>query len=73
MNNVSYLNPQLQFERDVTLGVSPKCLTPYCGGNIYYEDGELKCLLCSTVYDKHGNEIKPEVRKGKVLSGGFRH
>ena len=70
-----HFRPDLQFERDVAMGVSPKCPKDGCGGNIYYDDGQLKCLLCDRVFDKRGEEIKPvigdisDMRQGV----GFRH
>lgn len=54
-----HFRPDLQFERDLAMGLIPQCPRPNCGGWIMNDDGELKCMLCSRIFNEHGDEIKP--------------
>lgn len=54
-----HFRPELQFQADMATGAIPRCPTPYCGGWLMEDDGELKCMLCERVFDKNGEEIRP--------------
>lgn len=53
-----HFRPDLQFQADLATGVPPRCQMPNCGGYIFDDDGELKCMLCGQVFNEKGQRIR---------------